>query len=309
MMRGRLYIDGKDAFIEYGAYVREGGYNELVAYAPLKKVHYDEWPESDGAEADLTAPRLDTKTFKMSLALTGAFYRLGGLIESLSDRAYHTFDFRSIHRTYRLRLVSHTDIKTAYQLGLITLQFADDFPLDGYKYVAPSSSVSECLDYELDDVPMTAYGVRVLNGTLDEIKKSPAVKQNLLKNIKTLNGAIYDGEVVFFKTKDVKIKCLMRANTLDELWRNYDALLYNLIQPEERRLYVDDMVEEYPCHYKSCQVSKFYPSGKIWLEFTLTLVFTSFRLRDEDYLLATEDNMLVITEDGENAIELIFKQI
>ena len=32
MMSGRFYIDGKDAFTEYGIYVQEGGYNELVAF-------------------------------------------------------------------------------------------------------------------------------------------------------------------------------------------------------------------------------------------------------------------------------------
>lgn len=35
-MSGRFYIDGKDAFTEYGIYVQEGGYNELVAYPPRK---------------------------------------------------------------------------------------------------------------------------------------------------------------------------------------------------------------------------------------------------------------------------------
>ena len=36
-MSGRFYIDGKDAFTEYGIYVQEGGYNELVAFPPLKR--------------------------------------------------------------------------------------------------------------------------------------------------------------------------------------------------------------------------------------------------------------------------------
>lgn len=45
MMSGRFYIDGKDAFTEYGIYVQEGGYNELVAYPPLKAVTSNDWQE------------------------------------------------------------------------------------------------------------------------------------------------------------------------------------------------------------------------------------------------------------------------
>ena len=31
-MTDRFYIDGKDAFTEYGVFVQEDGYNELVAF-------------------------------------------------------------------------------------------------------------------------------------------------------------------------------------------------------------------------------------------------------------------------------------
>ena len=51
-MSGRFYIDGKDAFTEYGIYVQEGGYNELVAFPPLKAVTSNDWQEEDGGEPD-----------------------------------------------------------------------------------------------------------------------------------------------------------------------------------------------------------------------------------------------------------------
>ena len=59
----------------------------------------------------------------------------------------------------------------------------------------------------------------------------------------------------------------------------YDALLHDLIQPEERLLTVSELKQDFPCYYKSCQVTDFYPNGKIWLAFTLTLTFTrDFRI-------------------------------
>lgn len=303
-MKDRFYIDGKDAFTEFGVFVVAGGYNELVAFPSLKTVKSNEWQEEDGIEPDLSDPVLDTKEFAMKFALTGESYRFGGFIELLSDKAYHAFHFKEIGRTYRLRLVSHSNMDTAVQLGLITLRLADDFPLNGYNYVAPASTISAREDYELDDVKFTDYGVRVLAGSLDEIEKSPAVKPNLLRNIGSQKGAIYDGAAVTFKTKDVKINCLMRAASLADLWKNCDALLYDLTRPNERTLYVEATGNEYPCHYKSCSVSDFCATDKIWLTFSITLVFTSFRVEDEEYLLASEDDVLIITEDDEYAINL-----
>lgn len=304
MMSGRFYIDGKDAFTEYGIYVQEGGYNELVAFPPLKAVTSNDWQEEDGIEPDLSEPTLNTKEFSLKIVLSGMDYRWGGFIERLSDKAYHTFDFREIGRTYRLRLVSNPNTDLATHLGFITIKLADDFPLDGYTYKEPESTVPGSDYYELDGKPFSVYGVHVLEGTLNEIEKSPNVKTSLLRNINKLNGAFYDGEKVTYKAKDVKINCLMKAASLTELWRNYNALLYDLVRPEQRLLYSDETGYEYPCHYKSCSVSEFYASDKIWLKFTVTVCFISFRLEDDEFVLATETRDLVVTEDGEFAIDL-----
>ena len=303
MMTGRFYIDGKDVYSEYGVYVQEAGYNELVAFPELKAVTGNDWQEEDGIEPDLSEPRLNTKEFSLKIVLSGIDYRWNGFIELLSDKAYHTFDFKEIGRTYRLRLVSNPNTDLATMLGFITLKLADDFPLDGYTYVEPDSSVPTYRDYELDGRPFTDYGVRVLEGTLDEVQKSPNVKTGLLRNISILNGAIYDGETVTYKTKDVKVNCLMRAATLDELWRNYDALLYDLVRPEQRMLFVNDMGYEYPSNNKKCSVSEFYASAG-WLKFTITLCFISFRLVDDEFVLAAENGDIIVTDDGENAIDL-----
>lgn len=304
MMSGRFYIDGKDAFTEYGIYVQEGGYNELVAYPPLKAVTSNDWQEEDGIEPDLSEPTLNTKEFSLKIVLSGKDYCWGGFIKLLSDKAYHTFDFREIGRSYSLRLVSNPNTDLATLLGFITIKLADDFPLSEYAYKEPESSLYGSDNYELDGKPFSDYGIIVLDGTFDEIEKTPDVKTCLLRNIKKLNGALYDGEKVTYKAKDVKINCLMKAANLTELWRNYDALLYNLVQPEQRMLYSDETGYEYPCHYKSCSVSEFYGSDKIWLKFTITLCFISFRLEDDEFVLATETRDLVVTEDGEFAIDL-----
>lgn len=285
MMTGRLYIDGKDVYTDFGIAVVESGYNEIVAFPPLKTVKSNDWQEFDGIEADLSAPVLNTRDISIKFAVWGDNVNLGALADLLADKAYHTFHCRSIGRKYRLRLVSQPNLEWAYRLGFATFRFADDFPLDGYTYLSPTSNISNYGDYAIDDKQLTDYGVRVLQGSLAEIDKSPDVKPNLLRNIGTQSGAAYDNARVTFKSKEVKINCLMRADNINEFWRNHDALLYDLIRPDERRLYVDARGVEYPCHYKSCQTQEFYADGKIWWKFTLTLVFTSYRLKGNRHAL------------------------
>jgi hypothetical protein len=302
-MTGNFYIDGQDAYSLYKVFVT-GGYKDLVAFPSLKSVESNNWAEEDGEEFDLSVPVIDTRELSIGFAFHGKNSRFGAFIEQLSDRAYHDFIFNEIGKTYRLRMVSQPDMSQISTLGIFTLRFSDDFPLPDYDYITPQSNIVPQQYYELDGRDLSEYGVYVLRGSETEILKSPAVKKNLLQNIKTQSVAIYDGEYVFFQTKEVKLNCLMRATDLQKFWRNYNALLYALSRPEERLLYVDTTGYEYPCYYKSCSVSKFSPQGKIWFEFSLVFVFTSFRVEGEEFLLASEDDKLIITEDGENAINL-----
>lgn len=277
-MNERLYIDGVDVYTTYGVYVVEGGWNDLVAFPPLKDYESNDWHEEDGIEADLSAPVLDTRDASVKFAF-GTPAKLMAFVETLADGAYHEFNCASIGRSYKLRMTEHTNLVLANLLGSVTIKFADDFPLADYTYSAPYSTVDECDDYQIDGVNTTDYGVRVLQGSLANILQVSNVKENMLREIDTVAGATYDGETVTYEEKDVKLNCLMRAETLTELWNNWDALLYNLSQPEERQLYVSSLDKTFPCCYKECAVSSFYPEDKIWLEFSLTLTFLSdFRI-------------------------------
>lgn len=306
MMTGKLYIDGYDAYTMYGVYITEGGYNELVAMPALKAVETNDWQEEDGVEPDLLAPVLNSKEIQIKFAVTESYGRYFSLIEQLSDGAYHTFDFSNIGRVFRLRLVSVMPSNRVDDFALMTMKFADDFPLDGYTYKPPESSLPDDDSYTLDGLPFSFYGVRLLQGTLSEITKTPDVKPNLLRNIKTQQGANYDPKQVFYKSKEVKLYCLMTADTLPRLWNNWNALLYDLTKPEERTLWVGALEQDFFLYYKSCQVTQFYTEGKIWLQFTLTVVFThDFRINDDDTVLASESGIIVFTQDGEFAIEML----
>ena len=307
MMLYRLYIDGKDAYKQWGVYVVNGGWNELIAYPPLKSVDYNDWQEEDGIEVDLSAPVLDTKDVLLKLSVSGLYSRYFDLIQRLSDGAYHTFNCTEIGRTFTLRLTQTPSFEAAKVLGFVTLKLADDFPpefSDGKVY-DPTPFGFATDDYTLDNCNFTDYGVRILQGSLSEVLKQPQVKPNLLRNIKTRPGAIYDGKAVTYKSKEVKLTCLARANSLDELWHNLDCLLYAMTRPGERLLGVNAIEDEFPCYYKNCSVSEFYADTRPWLKFSLTFVFTqAFRLNDDDFVLASEDGIIIFTETDDNANEM-----
>ena len=305
MMTGRLFVDGKDAYTEWGVFVLEQGYNDLVAMPPLKTFDSNDWQEEDGIEADLSAPVLNTKDVSIQFAFSGIYNRFDDFVNHLADGAYHTFDCRSIGRTYSLRMTQMPSLTQAQYLGIFALKFADDYPLRNYTYQAPSSSIAEVRDYTLDNIPFTKYGCRICAGTLASVKKAADVKTNLLRNLLRKSGVIYDGSRVTLKSKDVKLVVHARATTLAALWRNYDALLYDLTRPGERTLYVAALEQEFACAYKSCSVKVFYPQDA-WLDLELTLTFTrDFRLNADETLLATEDGTLVFTEDEVFAIDLM----
>lgn len=303
-MDEKLYIDDSiDVYAQFGVFVTQGSYGDLACFAPTKNVDSIDWHEEDGVEFDLSELMLDSRDVSIGFASHGENYDPGAFIQLLSDGAYHKFHFTSLDRIYRLRLVSQPDVAVAEKFGTMTLLFADDFPLKDYVYMTPESTLIPTQGYEINGVDFSKYGVRVLKGSLNEVEKSPTVKQNMLRNINSSSGVIYDGGIVTFETKDVRINCLMRANTVEEFWRNHDALLYDL-KRQDRLLYVDIIGYEYPFFYKSCSVAEFLPQDMVWFEFAITLTFTSFRVGPEEYLLACEDAELVMTEKEDYMVDV-----
>lgn len=270
-MKGKTFIDNKDLWIAYGAYVTEGGYRGLLQFPSMKTVEYNDWQEEDGIEADLSVPMLDTKSVQISFAFIGTASDL--LLKALSDKGYHKWSFNEIGMTFTLRLVFAGTPVVAGGMRLLTLTFADDFPLDMEAFVRQDLPSSKYLTgYKLDGIDLSSYDIRILKGTRAEIEKPPAVKQAMLRNIHSVPGAIYDGEsLVTYTTKDITLYCLMRTDSIEKFWRAHDTLLYDLMRPQERILSVDDADMDYSCFYKSMSVQEFVPVGGVWMKFTLVL--------------------------------------
>lgn len=304
-MTGKLIIDGVDIYATYNAFITEGGYENLIEFPELKDVEKNDWPEEDGIEVDLSDPKLATKEFNISMAFTGGADKMHDFIKFITTGANHVWNFTQIGRTYTLRYLSSSDITNVGGLRTKTIKLADDKPLDGYSYVAPSSSYPvRTEDYELDDTELSNYGISILEGTLSELEKVPSTKINLLRTNNKMDGSVYDGDYVRFQEKEGKLNCLMRADSLSDLWRNWDALLYNLSKPGVRTVYTPNANKEYPCYYNKCKVNNFSASGKIWIDFEISLTFMAMIVEGEELVLESEHEYIIITEDGQFAIDM-----
>lgn len=303
MTGGQLYIDGIDAYATWGILIVQGGYKGMATMPKLKSIDTNDWQEEDGIEADLEAPVLDTRSFSISLGVLDVDFGIEAFLSTVCNGAYHTWNFAEAGRTLKLRVTSFPDLDSLLSLGTFSVKVSDDFPLDGYDYLAPSSQMGYAnTGFKLDNVDLASYGIRVTQGTLDSFRKPSDIKENMLRNIDTVAGAIYDGKTVTKKSRTASIKCLMRAGSNAELWRNYDALLYNLSKPNERKLAVKTLGGTFPCYYSDMSVSEFVPvlsdGLPAWLEFTLKLILTTGSAEYEEGLFASEDGYALTTEDG-----------
>lgn len=300
-MKGQLYIDGIDLYDEYGVWVAEGGFDELLAFPPMVDPEKNIWPEMDGVEVDLSNPTLSGKEVTIPFVASGPGADPEGLMMYVSRPGYRTVRVPALGREWRLRLLSQSSNeihgRDGSRLGSFSLRFADDFPAREGAYEAPSGSGVSIPSsvYSLDGVSLENYGVVVEAGR-DEMLASAAVRQNLTRNFRDMDGVLYDVDTLVFGEKDVTLNCCLIADTMDRFWECYTAFFNDLIKPGERSLGYAGTGKDYRCHYKSSSNWRLTNlNGCVMVEFSVTLVFTSFRVDGAVFLLATDDGSLVTT--------------
>ena len=296
--RQELYIDGKDAYTDFGVWITEGGYDGLLSFPALVEPDKNVWPEEDGIEVDLENPVLSGKELTIPLVASDPAMDIDEFIAYVARPGYRTVRVPALGREWRLRLLSEpgrvTYGRTADRLVSLSLRFADDFPMreDTYPAAQGGGVLIPGSSYSLDGVPLDTYGVMVEEGR-DSVLRSAAVRQNLTRRFSTMDGVLYDADTVVFEGKDVTFKCCLVTDTIERFWRCYTAFFNDLIRPGERSLGYAGTGRSYGCYYKSTSGWTLAGlSGRVVVEFSLTLAFTAFATED-DFLVSTEDDALV----------------
>ena len=308
MANDRLIIDGTDARTAYGVIVVEDGLDDLLAWPASKAVDTASWAERDYIEADLSDLKLAGREASVNLALKGHMTDVEAFCSFLSGSIYRTWNMASVERAIRTRYIGAQSLEASATHQFFGVNLAVDTPLEGYTYTDPVSAINSVNEYSLDGRLLTDYGVRVLYGTLDSTAKPGSVKERLKRDISVLNGVLYDGAATNKKaTYDITLRCGLIDTTFSGLWRNYDALLYDLTRKNENVTYDTDKCKrtvhsfrlnhDFECYYKSQSVREFWPDGsRIWLLFDVTLGVVG-DMYVPNYL-ATEAGEWVKTENG-----------
>jgi len=307
-MKGRFYIDNIDIYERFGVAIKEGGYKDLLTFPALKEPEKNDWPEEDGVEVDLESPAIQVKTVTIPFSATNPAIEANEFIHFISQPGYRTLRLSDLNKEWTLRINSQTESNYNPQVTNFSLQFTDDTPSGAKEesYTNPNGGGISILDtgYELDGVPFSKYGIVVEEG-LNDLLKSPTIKQNLTRSFSASDGQEYDEEVVVFNSKEVTFKCCFITSSVTAFWQCYTAFFNDLIQPEERILYCDYTGKEYPCFYKkSSNFNIEQMNTRFICTFSLTLELISFRIGETEYLLTTEGNQYIVLEDGETQVDM-----
>lgn len=305
-MRNNCYIDGASTWNRFGVWVTKGGYNDLLTFPALVDPEKNDWPEEDGVEVDLESPKLEPKDIVITFLASNPGIDVSDFIAYISRPGYHVLSVPTLGREWQLRLTTPTVNKVYKNAVEFALKFTEDKPVRPALSLPNPGLYIQGGSYELDGVDFADYGV-VVDIARDELLRAPTVKQNLSRSISTLDGRMYDTDQVVFASKESTFKCHLKADSMAAFWQCYDSFFGALIQPDERQLYVSYTSEEYPCYYKKSSGFKVITlSRQVIVEFSLTLVFTVFRIGETEYVLTNESGqILVLDEDTEIDMQLI----
>lgn len=326
-MTGDTIINNVDIYTTYGAFVSYEGYRGVMEWPATKPVVYNDWQEENGIEADLSQLFFESHEAELSFGIQRPIEEIHFLYDFLCTSPTMTCSLNSVgitNKTYRIIGMSSLDY--AFAFGIIKVRVADDSPMEGYSYLAPSvvESVPTSV-FQLDSVPLSNYGVRTLYGTLGSIASRGAVKSFLLRSNSIMNGSHYDENPNLWdattssfkrstthgtpkaKAVEINLKCALGATNKTEFWRNYNALLYDLVKQDtqkagihkcERAMSMNSTL--LTCYYEGQTIDDFYMHGsRLTAQFTISMLVLAGLSEDLIRFLEAESGILVITEDGQ----------
>lgn len=301
-MNERVYINGIP-LSDFGVVLGKDSYKSLLQWSPLKAVKTNDWAEYDYIELDLDNPTLDKRTVTLNFHAQGV-EGYETFMEYLQNHSYNSFSFPELGITLNLRVDGNTLQTVNRKWQSFNIAFIDDLPY------SPNTEVTDCSyyggsGYVVDSTKLSTYGVYILKDTLKSIRAVGKVKQRLLINENSQNGAVYDytGQVNT-ASSDFQVKCLIRALNAKTCVRNYYALLRFLTKRGLRKITVQSTLEVLGCYYKSATCENVHlqlASGAAGIAFTIT-----FTLTDKGVLrvLSDDDSRVILSGDGNNYLIL-----
>lgn len=284
-MNGSIIIDGINATQTWGIFIREGGYESLVALPPIKEPQVIDWPEEDGVQVDLSEIRFKNREITLRFGTMKQNSDLSAFFILLTDGAFHSFEFPELGITREMRMISCPEYKSGIlKLSAFSIRLSEDDPMSGYTYQEPTGGRFPTQGLLIDNKDISEYGLALLEGSEAEIMRTPEVKQNLTINTNKINGIQYDPDQVKMKSKELTIKMLLIAVDAQQFNRNLNAFYFDLTRPGERVMQYSPTRDEYKFYYKATEIKRMQINQRYWCEINLRICFTSQVIKRNLYL-------------------------
>ena len=253
------------------AHAAQAGTTDLWRFPPLKFPPLTEWQEEDGAEADLTAPRLDVKSGTLTLHATTEEQAQAIISQLQQPRARKSAPLccprvaprRSVHpprgETRKAQpTVAHPlcglcavptptpQPRCHPRGGRSAAQRGFQNGRQTFQRLWSACARGQHGSFESVEAPRVAYSQAPTTGQLADLY-APTRR----------------------KPREVTVHLLWRASSLQQLHTNREAFLARLTLPETRQIDVEATGKRYAAIYKSEIVNDFYPQDA-WLESSIT---------------------------------------
>lgn len=262
------------------AFFAEGGAMGLWQFPPLKAPKMHEWQEEDGAEVDLSSPRLDAKSGEcvMHVLSESEYQAVRAKIEAA--RVFQTQDEQpnEIHLSSEEVVpqgitITPTEVKEEIfnqQIRTLYISYTQHQPTAPDRDVQPNpEGVMQSDDFKIDNIRVSEFGARALIGSTESFLIKKHREWHTMKH-PLLTGQLADRYApTRYKPFETTIRLLWRANSLQQLWNNRQAFLARLTLPEARQIEVKELGKRFAAIYKSESVTDFYPQNA-WLESSIT---------------------------------------
>lgn len=266
MITGNVLIDGVDIKSTYGAYIVEGGYDDVPSFSDMKAPEMNEWFESNEIEVDLSSPCVESQSISFGFMMKGTIEKLQSFVDFLMSRRTHTVEMIDIERTRTLRMVD-VSASRIHSICNIKVNMCDDDPRGGLVYVEPASN-RRSVGLSLDGVDLSKYGC-LLTGSTDGLFPDIQMKENKPDESDYMDGEEhFNDSGIYVEMGDLKVRLVMRSDDKTDLWKKRDALFLVLTSEGERT--ISWRGRDMRVYYKSCNSVDFDYSGKCWWEFELT---------------------------------------
>ena len=285
-MIGQCIIDGIDIYTKYGVFIANSGYDGLLSFPAIMPPETNDWAEEHGVEVDLSQPQLQAQELTVEFANIGGNWR--NFYVFMANTGLRSVTLPCLARTLKLRVVEMPLLASYNGVDLFSIKFAHSIDIpDGYP-AANADRLPGCV-LTLDGRSWDKYGIIIIDG-LDELSKAPKLKRNLI-------GTEVDKGLVRYAAKQVTFKCCLSATQAVVFQNLYNAFFGDLLKPGLRKIgYAGKTYDAY--YLNSSNWRLLSPTSEIVCEFNLTLCFTAFKIGGDIYLLATQDDRLVETQDG-----------